>query len=68
MFNEKDIEDKYFPDEASKKAAKELRSMISFTDAASDITREYSTLGQLAETIVGDTPDTPMGIMDHDIC
>ena len=68
MFNEKDIEDKYFPDEASKKAAKkELRSMVSFTDAASDITREYSTLGQLAETIVGDTPDTPMGIMDHGI-
>lgn len=68
MFNEKEIEDKYFPDEASKKAAKkELRKMVSFTDAASDITREYSTLGQLAETIVGDTPDTPMGLMDHGI-
>lgn len=68
MFNEKDIEDKFFPDDASKKAArKELQKMVSFTDAASDITREYSTLGQLAETIVGDTPETPMGIMDHGI-
>tara|TARA_A100001234_G_scaffold218505_1_gene227619 strand:- start:1011 stop:2096 length:1086 start_codon:yes stop_codon:yes gene_type:complete len=68
MFNEKDIEDKYFPDDASKKAAKkELQKMVSFTDAASDITREYSTLGQLAETIVGDTPETPMGLMDHGI-
>jgi len=68
VFNDQELENRFFPDEASKKAAKtELTKMISFTDEASDISREYSNLTQYAETIVGDTKDTPRAILDHGI-
>lgn len=67
-YTNKEIEDKFFPDEASKKAARvELKKIIAFTDEASDISRNYSNLTQYAETIVGDTKDTPYGILDHGI-
>ena len=47
-----ELENKYFPDDASKKAAKqELKKLISFTDNVSDINRNYSSLSQYAETI-----------------
>ena len=63
-----ELENKYFPDEASKKAAKnELRKMISFTDEASDITRNYSSMLDYAETIARQNQNSmpfPVGIDD----
>jgi len=63
-----EIENKYFPDTASKKAAKtELQKMISFTDEASDIAREYSNLSDYAETVIRKTMSSlpiPIGIDD----
>lgn len=60
----KELEDKYFPDDASKKAAKaELKKMISFTDNASDVTRNYSNLSDYAETIARqDMPSLPFPV------
>ena len=67
-YTNREIEDKFFPDEKSKKAARvELQKLVSFTDESSDVSRNYSTLSQLAETVVGDTKDTPYGILDHGI-
>jgi len=61
-----ELENKYFPEDASKKEAKrQLQKMISFTDEASDISRNYSSLSQYAATIVGDTAKTPAAIIDH---
>lgn len=59
-----ELEDKYFPDDASKKAAKaELRKMIAFTDEASDITRNYSTMSDYAETVIrGDMKSMPIPV------
>ena len=63
-----ELQDKYFPDDASKKAARaELKKMISFTDEASDITRNYSNLSDYAETIVRQNLSSmpfPVGIDD----
>jgi len=63
-----ELEDKYFPDTESKKAAKaELRKMISFTDKASDITRNYSNLSDYAETVIRTKMNSlpfPIGIDD----
>lgn len=63
-----ELEDKFFPDDQSKKAAKkELRKIVAFTDDASEINREYSSLNQLAETAlragIGSSP-IPFGIDD----
>ena len=63
-----ELEDKFFPDDQSKKAAKkELRKIVVFTDDASEINREYSSLSQLAETALragmGSSP-IPFGIDD----
>jgi len=47
-----DLENKYFPNDEWKKAARnELRNMIGFTDEASDITRGYSSATRYAEEI-----------------
>ena len=63
-----ELEDKYFPDKESKKAAKaELQKMISFTDEASDITREYSNISDYAETVIRTNMNSmpfPIGIDD----
>lgn len=66
----KELEDKFFPDEASKKAAKtELRRMISFTDEISDINRNYSNIYDYAETILrtdfGSQAPFPLGVVNQ---
>lgn len=63
-----ELENKYFPDEESKKAAKqELKKLISFTEAADDLNRNYSPLSQYAETIARTQMSSlpmPVGIDD----
>ena len=63
-----ELENKYFPDTESKKAAKaELKKMIAFTDEASDITRNYSNLSDYAETLIRTNMNPmpiPIGIDD----
>ena len=67
----KELEDKFFPDEASKKAAKtELKRMISFTDEISDINRNYSNIHDYAETILrtefGSQAPFPLGVVNQE--
>ena len=66
----KELEDKFFPDEASKKAAKtELMKMIAFTDEISDINRNYSSIHNYAETILrteyGSRAPFPLGVVNQ---
>jgi hypothetical protein len=65
-----ELENKYFPDEASRKAAKtELKKLISFTDKADDLNRNYSPLSKYAETIARTQTSSlpmPVGIGDYE--
>ena len=68
QLSKKQLEDKFFPDEESKKAAKtELKRMIAFTDEIGDIPRNYSGVHEYAETILRTeyyNAPFPLGVVD----
>lgn len=69
--SKKELEDKFFPDDESKKAAKtELKKMIAFTDEISDLNRNYSNIHEYAETILrnefGSQAPFPLGVVNQE--